>query len=370
MKIYHIVMNMNEASGVVTFVRRLADTIKDSGVESEILVESSGDLLPETIDADVVHIHGLWRPIFHRMCMKAFEQEVPVVWSPHGMIAPWAMKHKRLKKLVAWWLYQKWDLKCAALIHVTSEQEALWVRDLGIKQPIVVAPLGADLPKANESVGGRSEVERRNGKVLLFVGRVYPVKALDRLICAFAQVVGSRSEVVGNRWLLRIVGPDEAGHMSELNQLCEKLGLFYTNQDGNIQCSTSNLHHPTCSQVQFAGPKYGPDLEVEYENCDCLALVSHTENFGATVVDALAHHKPVITSTFTPWKIVQDEQCGWWVDNSPESLAAALRQLMDMTDVERAEMGARGLRLVEEKYTWGAVAEIMISKYKEICNGR
>ena len=224
MRILHLMMNSAEASGVVTFVRRLSDTIKDSGVESEIFVESYGDLLPETIDADVVHIHGLWRPIFHRMCMKAFEQEVPVVWSPHGMLAPWAMKHKRLKKLVAWWLYQKWDLKCAALIHVTSEQEALWVRDLGIKRPIVVAPLGADLPKANESVGGRSEVERR--KVLLFVGRVCPVKALDRLICAFAQVVGSRSEVVGNRWLLRIVGPDEAGHMSELTQLCEKLGLY------------------------------------------------------------------------------------------------------------------------------------------------
>jgi glycosyltransferase involved in cell wall biosynthesis len=43
---------------------------------------------------------------------------------------------------------------------------------------------------------------------------------------------------------------------------------------------------------------------------------------------------------------------------------------VSLYDVLHQRMGERGLRLVEEKYTWGAVAETMISKYKEICNGR
>lgn len=379
MKILHLMMNDAAASGVVTFVRELSKALErlecksesvkcKEVVECEILTEA--DLLPETIDADVVHIHGLWRPIFHRMVMKANEQDVPVVWSTHGMTAPWSMAHKKWKKLIAWWLYQKWDLKRSAVIHSTVEKEREWNESLGFKRH-VIAPLGTHLPEANEVEGGRLKVERRNGKVLLFVGRVYPVKALDRLIEAFA-----KANIEG--WKLRIVGPDQAGHMAELMQLCEKLGLSYSDQDGKFHRPTSNLQPPTSNQPQvaFAGPKFGAELEAEYENCDCLALVSHTENFGATVVDAMAHGKPVITSTATPWIEVEggrsevEQRCGWWVDNDVETLSKAIGEMMSLTDAERAEMGKRGRRLVEEKYTWEAVAKTMLKAYEGIVGGR
>ena len=118
--------------------------------------------------------------------------------------------------------------------------------------------------------------------------------------------------------------------------------------------------------VEFAGPKFGDKLSAEYDNCDCLVLPSFTENFGATVVDAMAHGKPCIASTFTPWRELQERGCGWWVSNEPKQLAGAIGEMMSLDCATRCKMGEKGRRLVEEKYTWGAVAETMISKYREV----
>ena len=99
MQVLHLVMNRESASGVETFASRLDAQLRKDGCSSQILAEF--DLMPEILeDVDVVHIHGLWRPHFHRMAMRAWQQDVPIVWSPHGMLAPWSLRHKGLKKAV------------------------------------------------------------------------------------------------------------------------------------------------------------------------------------------------------------------------------------------------------------------------------
>ena len=160
---------------------------------------------------------------------------------------------------------------------------------------------------------------------------------------------GGRSEEFGvQSWRLKIVGPDEGGYLSCLKALVQSLEL----QDS----------------VEFAGSKFGDDLSREYENCDCLVLPSFTENFGATIIDALAHRKPCIASTFTPWKELQDRDCGWWVDNDPSVLARAIREMIEASDDRRETMGERGHKLVEEKYSWDSVASKMVGAYKNLLN--
>ena len=190
--------------------------------------------------------------------------------------------------------------------------------------------MGTDLP----SIGSTNRQTECN--VLLFVGRIHPVKAIDRLITAF-------QAVPHEGWQLRVVGPDQEGYQKELEKITE-------------------------DDIVFVGPIYGEALKKEYASCKALALVSHTENFGATVVDAMAHSKPVITGTKTPWKIVADRGCGWWVDNDVETLSKAIGEMIGKTDAERIEMGKRGRRLVEEKYTWEAVCKAMVDGYKDVLN--
>lgn len=281
---------------------------------------------------DLVHVNAIWTPILHKVSAWAKRNNMPVVWSPHGMLAPWAMRHKWWKKCLPWHLYQKKDLKRAKMLHATSEQEEKWIRSLGFTQPITVAPLGTQLPDLKPRVASED-------KVLMFVGRIYPVKALDRLIQAFAMVPLE----VRRGWRLRLVGPDQAGHMESLEVIVKSLELG--------------------GSVEFAGPKFGEELDAEYDACDCLALVSHTENFGATVVDAMAHGKPVVTSNKTPWREVAERKCGWWVSNDPEKLTAAIGEMMAMSDDERRQMGENGRRFVEEGYTWDAVVKTMMKGY-------
>ena len=333
MKVLHIVPSLPQASGVTTFVVECSNALREMGCGQTIVTgESHAEALARINEFDIIHLHGIWPLFFHRFAAAARRHHIPIVWSLHGMLSPWAMKYKRWKKIPAWWLWQRKDLRSAAVLHVTSEREREWVQAKGFTNRIVTIPLGTRIPDA---VPSRAHAVKR----LLFVGRITPIKALDNLIRAWSQVRPAD-------WTLRIVGKDEQDYQPELVQLADELGLG--------------------ARIEFPGPKFGKELEEEYQNADALALPSHTENFGAVVADALAWGLPVITSKGTPWRGVAESGCGWWVENDPEHLAKAIREMMDLSDEERAEMGKKGRELVEKRYSWAAVGKAMLEEYKKI----
>lgn len=341
MKILSVGYALEKASGVTTFVEETAAGLRALGHYVEVVdILKDADRTGDVGKYDIVHLHCLWQ--LHKYAVAARKANVPIVWSTHGMTAPWAMNHKWWKKKIAWWMFQRRDMMGAVAIHCTTEQEAEWNRRLGFDK-CFVAPLGT---QELQSTRFQSPTPTHNSNyTLLFVGRIHPVKGLENLIRAWGRI-GVSGQGLGVRrmeWRLRIVGPDEAGHQSELESLVRELRLS--------------------DSIEFAGPKYGEELSREYENCDCLVLPSFTENFGATVIDAMAHGKPVITSTFTPWREVKDRGCGWWVSNEPESLAGAISELIGMDDAARVSMGSNGVSLVKDKYGWRAISIKMGNVY-------
>ena len=347
-KILYIITGLKKAAGTTTFVENAVNGLRAQGHYVEIVMSPDG-----FCQCDIIHIHGLWSGLLHKAVRFAKHNNIPIVWSTHGMTAPWAMHHKLWKKLPAWLLYQKRDLKFAAAIHCTTDLEVEWNKSLGFSNTFI-APLGTTLPSKDIHSAFVPLCGNKSERTLLFVGRIYPVKGLVNLIKALsivnAQLQTLNSKLATDHWRLRIVGPDQAGHQVELENLVAELGLD--------------------DSVEFPGPKFGDELSAEYENCDCLVLPSFTENFGATIVDAMAHSKPCIASTFTPWKVLQERGCGWWVSNEPNKLANAIQEMIDASDENRQAMGSRGRKLVEEKYTWGAVVRTMINGYEEVLNGR
>lgn len=344
MKILHVLGEMTKANGVATFVRGVCDGLAErEDVECAILTES--DPMPETIDADIVHIHGLWRPYFHQIAKKAKR----VVWSPHGMLQIWALRNKWWKKLAALALYQWRDLRKADLIHVTAESEAEDVRRLGLRNDMVVAPLGVRVAKVEKKGGGG---QRKN---LLFVSRVQRKKGLPNLLEAWARL----PDELKKGWRVRIVGPDEDGHTGELIRQCERLGLSYSTQNVNS----------TQPQIEFVGPKYDAELEAEYNNADLFVLPTHSENFGSVVIEALAHDVPVICTKAAPWQELVTHNCGWWIDTGVEALTTTLQECLVLGNESLVAMGRRGHDLVARKYTWPAVAKTMIEGYERVLVG-
>lgn len=331
MNIIHVIAGMQKAAGTTTFVENVTRGLVSNGLKVKIVMSTEG-----LEYCDVMHIHGLWSGLLHKSAKYAKGNGIPIVWSTHGMTAPWSMRHKWWKKIPAWWIYQKRDLKMAKIIHCTTQLEAGWNNALGFNN-CFVAPLGTNRINSSWS-------KNQTAHTLLFVGRIYPVKGLANLIQAWKLCGDVRD------WRLRIVGPDQDGHRAELERLIAELGLG--------------------GSVHFAGPKFGWELSEEYESCDCLVLPSFTENFGATIVDALAHGKPCIASTFTPWSDLVEWGCGWWVENDPSKLSRTICELIATSDDELRRMGERGRKLVEEKYTWNVVVQKMIEVYEEILNDR
>lgn len=375
MRILHVITGMQKAAGTSVFCGEVCNGLVALGNEVTIAVPKldAPDCYPlgpqvklipistflhdsTPLNYDLIHIHALWSPLLHKIAKWAQHNRIPVVWSPHGMLTPWAMNNKKLKKLLAWFLYQRKDLKKASLIHATAQSEVEDVRRLGLKNNVVVAPLGVRIDGRVDSFAEVSASKKRvecidRKKTLLFVSRVQRKKGLLNLVRAWAKLKQESSARYAriNDWKVRIVGPDQDNHTAELKQLCSKLGVT--------------------RDFEFAGPKYSGDLAHEYASADLFVLPTYSENFGSVVIEALSHSVPVITTKGTPWQELEERKCGWWIDIGVDPLVNALKDAMSLTDAERRKMGERGRRLVEEKYTWDAVVMEMVKGYEGLVKG-
>jgi len=161
MKVLQVVKGLRKTSGVATFVRELSDALYANRVDVAIGMcrPDTDNWLPpqgkEPVIAldealkdewDVVHVHGLWDREIRVAARKAIAKGIPLVWSPHGMLAPWALKYRWWKKCLPWHLYLKRLLKGTSGFHVTSALEKDWIVQLGFRNRVDVIPLGTHLP--------------------------------------------------------------------------------------------------------------------------------------------------------------------------------------------------------------------------------
>ena len=279
----------------------------------------------------VLHDHGLWLPINHLAATLGRSLGLPRVVSPHGMLKPWSLKHKRWKKKIAWWFYQKGDLSTAEVMIATSQEEADEIRNLGFANPVAVLPLGVDLPPIVQV-----KAEGRSPKTALFLSRLHPVKGLSNLVLAWAAIASPD-------WRLVIAGPDEGGHAKQIRNLIQRHGLN--------------------SSVELRGPAYGVSKHALFSGADLFVLPSLSENFGTVVLEALSYGIPVITTKATPWAELAREGCGWWIEVGSNPLRHALAEAFSLPEGERCRMGERGRALVERRYSRSKIAEDLMMMY-------
>lgn len=284
---------------------------------------------------NIIHDHGLWGPLNWNSTRLAIKNEIPLVISTRGTLTTWALKYKGLKKKIVWNLFQK-DILCAAkLLHTTSFAEAEQLRQIGLRNPIAVIPNAIQLPEESEFSAERSSNSPE--KIALFLSRIHPVKGLLNLIQAWHV-----SRPAG--WRLSIVGPNENGHRSEVERLVNDLGLS--------------------GVIDFVGAVTSTEKWDYYRRANLFILPSYSENFGLVIAEALATGLPVITTQNTPWKALQEHQCGWWINSDDTALAEAISQATSLTNSQLTDMGRRGIALIKNEYQWESAAQKMIKAYQ------
>ncbi len=291
---------------------------------------------------DVLHLHGMWSAVGWHAARRAARMAKPYVLRPAGMLEPWSLKHKGWKKrLVLGPLYGR-VFNAAGAIHVTGEKEARGMQYLPYDMPIALLPNGVAIPDAEPDPRQLLRdrwPELAEHRIALFIGRLHPVKGLDHLMPAWADVQARHPD-----WRLILAGPDQDGYQAQLEQKIAELGVSQS--------------------VRFVGSIWGREKNQLVQSADLLVAPSLQENFGVSIAEALAARMPAITTDQTPWRDLEDHQCGWFIPVGDEPLARALDEAMGMTADQRDQMGRRGRELVETKYAWPAIADKTLQLYR------
>lgn len=313
--------------------------------------------LRETIRGfSLVHIHGLWDLRLHKVAAACRREGIKYIVAPRGMLEPWSLKQKWLKKRIARLVYQDRDLRGAAALHATAESEAEQFRRLGFKNPVIVSPNGVNVP--NFDVGSKQSTlelqlgTRTNADVrrALFVSRMHPKKGVLELVEGWEKIFNAEMQR----------GRDGCGWVCELVYTVS--GDLEREYEARVKARVKELGMQ--DQFIFTGALNDDEKWKAYARASLFVLPTYSENFGIVVAEALWAGVPVITTKGTPWHELETCRAGWWIDLPPTaSLGRALSEAMGKSMEDLAEMGRRGRQLVEEKYTWPAVVKPIIKGY-------
>jgi len=280
--------------------------------------------------ADVVHLHYVYSfPTFPTLlhCRLAAK---PVVWSPLGAWQRWQGSSRRGVK-EAWdslWYYAA-D-RSSLTLHLTSQQEQADTSARFPKLKTCVIPNGVDVPV------DLHPSERTGDLRLLFIGRLDPIKGIECLLRACAKL-SANPEL---RWRLAIAGWGDPAYAAHLKQQITSLALQ--------------------ERVSMLGAVLGDAKKRLFENSDLAIIPSHSESFGLVIAEALAHAVPVIASKGTPWSRLEQEECGFWVENDPETLANAILKIRDLP---LRDMGRRGRDWMQREFGWNLIGKRMLDLY-------
>jgi glycosyltransferase involved in cell wall biosynthesis len=299
-------------------------------------------------NADLVHVSGVWQPLTLSVTRAAQLAGKPYICSLRGTVNPWAWSHRTYKHKLYWYLIESKQLAHASALHVTSEteREDAVTYKVGSGQKIIVVPNSI---KCSEFVRDeqlawdfRNSIPlSKHQKLILYFGRLHEKKGIDLFLYAAADVLRNTDE-----WKFLIVGPSEQGYGDKLKVLVQALGLT--------------------NSVLFLDLIQGRDRLAVLSAADLFVLTSHNENFGMSVVEAMAASAPVLISESVGIsKEIVADKAGCVTKLDIESIRSELVGLMKSDDL-RSFYAARGCSTARSRYDRSSVANLMRSAYADV----
>lgn len=285
---------------------------------SRACMKQVGGVLDE---ADLLVLHGMWRPRNSQIAALARRRGIPYVMFPHGTLDDWSMAQKPVRKRLYHRMFERRNLAAAACVVATSEAErdqaSKWVPHGRVSvAPLPISPMMAHLAGESHAHGVAADLAVE-GPTVLFLSRLHPKKGVDLLIEAIGLL---KQRGVDCRLLIAGSGPTD--YVSRLKSLVER--------------------HDVADRTRFLGWVDGRRKLSLYQIADVLALPTSQENFGRVLIEALACRTPVITTREAGiWEKICDAGGGLLAERTAGAFAAALADLL--TDRPRLEsMGEAG----------------------------
>ena len=288
--------------------------------------------------ADLIHIHGLWNMTSWSGAAAARSAGKPYVISPRGMLQPQAMRRHREMKTIAFWGVERGHLESAALLHATSEIEHDELTSFG--PPVAVIPNGVSPAVASaEAIGvlrARAHVCEADD-VVVFLGRLHPIKRLDLLAEAFAIVHRTHPSA-----RLLIAGPDEDGYRERVQP----------------------LFAPIAAVTTWLGGVDSDEIAALLAMSRVLVQCSDSESFGMSIAEALTAGVPAVVTKPSGWTHLDAIGCGHSVAHEPVAIARGIQRVLDSTNMDATRDRAR--QWARQTFAWDAIACSMREAYARL----
>jgi len=189
-------------------------------------------------------------------------------------------------------------------------------------------------------VGGRNAAQH---PVLLFVGRIQPLKGLDVAVAALARLERDDAELVVVGGPSGRSGPEE---LARVHALADDLGVR--------------------DRIRFVPPQPHHLLSTWYRAADLVLVPSRSESFGLVALEAAACGAPVVASDVGGLRtIVDDGHTGFLVEpRDPGAFAVAIDKLLSDPALA-ASMGAAGAERAD-RFTWSITAARLRRLYTDL----
>ncbi|MBM3155914.1 MAG: glycosyltransferase family 1 protein [Chloroflexi bacterium] len=234
---------------------------------------------------------------------------------------------------------------CQRIIAATEREK----NDLGRyydapPDKISVIPCGVnlDLFQRIDKEAARRRLDFNGNKIILFVGRIEPLKGLDKLLAALPALDS------GQEPLLVVVGGDERSQaeVERLRKLSRSLRI-----EGS---------------VDFRGIEEQERLPLYYSAADVCVIPSYYESFGLVALESLACGTPIVaTRVGCVESVIRQGQNGCMVeDNAPVRLADSIAGLLK--EQNNGAKSADSIRASVDGYGWSNIAEAIVPAYREV----
>lgn len=267
---------------------------------------------------DIVHFHGIGPALFSRCARGGNTRTVATIHALDYRQSKWGASAKRLLRL--------------------GERSAVLQTDAPIAVSRLLADqLGAKYGRTVSYIPNGTEVGGRPGtgslgrfgvepeRYILSVGRFIVERGFHTLIEAFRLA----------RPALRLVIVGDA-------RFEERYGARIREMAGD--------------EVALPGYVSGPPLEELYAHCAFYVLPSLVEGLPISLIEAMGHARPVLTSDIPENREVAGGIGMTFHAGDPADLSRALGRMAALSPEERSRMGEEGRRRIEREYLWDTAA--------------
>ena len=234
---------------------------------------------------------------------------------------------------------------CDRIIASTTKETEYLMKHYGASpDKITVIPCGVnlDLFQPIDKETARRELGLDHQKVILFVGRMDPLKGLEQLLTALTYMDGEKPP------LLLVVGGD--AHSQDRVQALQRMA-----KELNIE-----------DRVTFVGSVSQSRLPLYYSAADVCAIPSYYESFGMVALESIACGTPIVANNIGDMKnIIRCSQMGRIVnDNSPHYMAGEISKVIYQS--EDKERHIKTLRDTVAEFSWSAIADNIVNEYDRL----